>query len=295
MALMTYRGEVTELQGKQFDVPAGVPISQAAAWIESQQREQLAREAAAAAKAEADREAQVREAELLAARIEAAKSGEEFRSDLSNLQAQITEVREQLEAPDVEGVLAMHASTMTAFATAREVLQSVDEAIVKAETLQTTAAELLAEAEAARAASIQIAKNEQELINGAFSTYGLALEDLQQQVNDASTRVGELNAEATENRDLIRTASQITETAIDIAGQEAKKAVNEGMDEMLALLSLALEVMGIDETQLNLQLSSDELQPNSGVYLTREYLRRVKDIHTGKGEARDASITGPLV
>ena len=47
--------------------------------------------------------------------------------------------------------------------------------------------------------------------------------------------------------------------------------------------------------QLAIQLNTDELEPNRGVFLTREYLRRVKDLTSGKGEARDASIDGPLL
>ena len=56
---------------------------------------------------------------------------------------------------------------------------------------------------------------------------------------------------------------------------------------MLAILSLALEVMGINEKALALQLNTDEVDPNRGVFLTREYLRRVKDIYTAKGNARN--------
>lgn len=64
MATVTYRGQVEELQGAPFDVPDSVvKAGQAASWIESQHREQQAREAAAA-------EAERRQQELLAARLE---------------------------------------------------------------------------------------------------------------------------------------------------------------------------------------------------------------------------------
>ena len=66
-----------------------------------------------------------------------------------------------------------------------------------------------------------------------------------------------------------------------------EKAVNEGMEDMLAILSLAPEVMGINEKALALQLNTDEVDPNRGVFLTREYLRRVEDIYTAKGNARN--------
>ena len=64
---------------------------------------------------------------------------------------------------------------------------------------------------------------------------------------------------------------------------------------MLSIFSVALDVIGISEQQLALQLNTDEVDPNQGDFLTREYLRRVKDIHSGKGNARDADIQGPLL
>ena len=292
---VVYRGDVTELRGTRWDVPAGVPSSSMASWIESQHREQQAREAAATAKAEADAEAQARESELLAARVEAARTGEAFRTELNELRERIETVRGELETPDAESLMAMNASVMTAFRTAREVLEQVDEAIAKAETLTVSADAMLAEAEAQKQASISVLRTQQDAINGSFETYRVALADLQQQTNDASTAVGRLNAEAQDNRELIRTAGEITETAIDIAGLEAKKAVDEAMDETLALLSVAMEAMGITEESLALQMNADQIQPDRGVFLTREFLRRIKDIHSGKGSARDASIEGPLL
>ena len=135
--------------------------------------------------------------------------------------------------------------------------------------------------------SLALLKNNQEQINGSFETYRRALADLQAQTNDASRSVGALNTAAQDNRELIATAANISEQAINIAGLEAKKAVDQGMEEMLAVLSLALEVMGINEKALALQLNTDEVDPNLGVFLTREYLRRVKDIYAAKGNARD--------
>ena len=61
------------------------------------------------------------------------------------------------------------------------------------------------------------------------------------------------------------------------------------MDEMLAVLSLALEAMGITEEALVLQLNADQVQPDRGVFLTREYLRWVKDIYAAKDNARNKS------
>jgi len=86
---------------------------------------------------------------------------------------------------------------------------------------------------------------------------------------------------------LIANVANISELAINIAGLEAKKKVDEGMEDMLAILSLALQVMGINDKALALQLNTDEVDPNRGVFLTREYLRGVKCIYVAKGNAKD--------
>ena len=43
------------------------------------------------------------------------------------------------------------------------------------------------------------------------------------------------------------------------------------------------------------QLNSDENRFDNGIFLTREYLRRIKDIYASKRDARDSSIEGPLL
>ena len=98
--------------------------------------------------------------------------------------------------------------------------------------------------------SLALLKNNQEQINGSFETYRRALADLQEQTNEASRSVGALNTAAQDNRGLICIASEITETAINLAGLEAKKAVDEGMEDLLSILYLGLEVMSIDEKAL---------------------------------------------
>ena len=295
MAKVTYRGDVSELKGSRWDVPAGVPGSQMAAWIESQHREAQAREAAALAKAEADAEAAAREAELLAARIEVAKSGEEFRSDLESLRVEITDVREQLQTPDAEALMAMNASVMSAFTTARDVLERVDEAIARADALQLTAQDLMAEAEAQKQASVDVLRNQQELLNGSFESYRDALAVLEEQANATEVKVGKLNTLASESAEVVTAAANIRESAVDIARQEARAEMEKTRQEFLALMSLALEAMGVDERTLALQLNSDEADPNRGIFLTSEYLRRLTKIQQGKETNRQATFEGVLL
>ena len=297
MQVVTYRGEIEELRGTSWEIPETVPLNGRKAWIESHHREQKAREAAANARAKADAEAQAREAELLASRVEAAKSGEAFRSDLNDLRERIDGMQEQLDSPtpEAEGLVTMHTSVIAAFTTAKQVLEQVEEAVARADELTSKANALLSDAEDQKQASITLLRNQQDMVNGSFETYRRALATLQEETNQASRSVGALNTAAQDNRELIATAANISEEAVNIAGLEAKKAVEEGMTEMLAVLSLALEAMGIDEKSLALQLNTDSVDPNRGIFLTREYLRRVKDIYAAKGNARDADIDGPLL
>ena len=48
MPVLTYRGSIPEIQGQKFDVPASVPQTSRAKWIESTWREEQARATATA-------------------------------------------------------------------------------------------------------------------------------------------------------------------------------------------------------------------------------------------------------
>lgn len=242
----------------------------------------------------AEAERQQRERELLNARIQQQQthdSIDQLKADVEQVNAGLAELSEQFgTSPEVMAMTEWNAVSSSIYARSMQLSEEVAG-------MQSTVSDLLglttAMAEAAKTGeqlqkqSLALLKNNQEQINGSFATYRRALADLQEQTNDASRSVGALNTAAQDNRGMIATAANISEEAINIAGLEAKKAVDEGMEDMLAILSLALEVMGIDEKALALQLNTDEVDPNRGVFLTRESLRRVKDIYTAKGNARN--------
>ena len=292
---VTYRGKIAEIQGTSWEIPDSVPLNGRLAWIESQHRE-------AQLQAAADAEREQREQEVLAARLEKAKqdsSIDRLNSEIQALATGLEDLEQRIVAePDVSAQLQFNAAAADIYA---RNLQLADEV----QTMQATVADLLerttAMAEAAKTGealqqqSLALLKNNKDMINGSFESYSRAIADLQAQTNEASLAVGRLNSEAQDNRELIRTAANISEEAVNIAGLEAKKAVDQGMDEMLAVLSVALEAMGINEQSLALQLNTDEIDPNRGVFLTREYIRRILAIHSGKGNARDADIEGPLL
>ena len=70
-----------------------------------------------------------------------------------------------------------------------------------------------------------------------------------------------MNTAAQDNREIIATAANISEEVVNISGLEENKAVDQGMDEMLTVLSLALRDIGIDEQSLALQLNVDQVKP----------------------------------
>ena len=292
---VTYRGKIAEIQGTSWEIPDSVPLNGRLAWIESQHRE-------AQLQAAADAEREQREQEVLAARLEKAKqdsSIDRLNSEIQALATGLEDLEQRIVAePDVSAQLQFNAAAADIYA---RNLQLADEV----QTMQATVADLLErttamaeatkEGERLQQQSLALLKNNKDMINGSFESYSRAIADLQAQTNEASLAVGRLNSEAQDNRELIRTAANISEEAVNIAGLEAKKAVDQGMDEMLAVLSVALEAMGINEQSLALQMNTDEIDPNRGVFLTREYIRRILAIHSGKGNARDADIEGPLL
>ncbi|KZR92118.1 hypothetical protein MITS9509_01576 [Synechococcus sp. MIT S9509] len=295
MLKVTHRGEIVQLQVTSWEVPDSIPIDGRKAWIESQHRE-----AQLPSAAEAER--QRRKRELLNARIQQQQTQDtigQLQADVEQVNAGLAELSERFgTSPDVTAMTEWNAASSAIYA--RSMLLSEEVAGMQATVSdlleRTTAmAEATKTGEQLQKQSLALLKNNQEQINGSFETYRRALADLQAQTNDTSRSVGALNTAAQDNRELIATAANISEEAINIAGLQAKKAVDEGMEDMLAILSLALEVMSINEKALALQLNTDEFAPNRGVFLTREYLRRVKDIHSGKGNARDADIEGPLL
>ena len=295
MPSITYRGTIEELKGSTWDVPNSVPFDQKAAWIESKHKEQQSLDAANAERPQ-------RESDLLSARIR-----DQLNQDaMAQLQAEVSGVAAGLEdlsdrfgtAPDVAAMTEWNAASAAIYDRSMRLSDEVA-------AMQATVSELLertaAMAEAAKTGdrlqqeALQLLRNQQLMVNGSFETYRNALFDLETDTRVAQENVGRLNTTASESREVVEQASRIQETAIDIARQEAKAETEKLTDEFLALIGVAFEAMGITEEQLAIQLNTDELEPNRGVFLTREYLRRVKDLTSGKGEARDASIDGPLL
>ena len=74
-----------------------------------------------------------------------------------------------------------------------------------------------------------------------------------------------------------------------MARQEAKAAVDEGMDDLLAVLSFTLQALGIDEQSLALQINTDRIDPRRGIFLTRDFVSKLAEIHARMGANREAS------
>jgi hypothetical protein len=158
MTQVTYRGKVEELLGTTWDVPASVVAAkQAASWIESQHREQLARDAAEA-------EAERRQQELLAARLEEQRQRAE--AEMAAAEAAPVATREELKAELREELDDLTRAVLTGAAAVESkelaIIQRTDEwegrhesLLAKQEETAAVAAEQVVAAQATTQASVE--------------------------------------------------------------------------------------------------------------------------------------------
>ena len=285
MPLLTYRGAIPELQGQKFDVPTSVPLTGASKWIESSWREEQAMATATAEK-------ESREAEVLAARVEKARQDEsisKLTTDLEGVTAQLEELNNRIVAePDVSAQLQFNASAAGIYNRSLELADEVS-------AMQATVADLLTRATAmAEAAAVgeqlqqqalAMLTNNQQMMNGSFETYSAELQRLSDRTNFALIEVQELNTEATESRETLRIAQNITDEAVNIARQESTKAVAEMRDEFLDLMALSLRALGLRESDLTSTANAIAVAPNDSGTIRRSSVERFIEISRKANES----------
>ena len=294
MAIVTYRGTVPEIQGEKFDVPASVPLTSRAKWIESTWREEQARSAA-----EAEREA--REQRLLQERIESTRQ----QNAIDNLTAELQGMADRLEElsgriveePDTAAMVRWNAASASIY---ERSLRLADEVAVA----QSNVTELLeriaaAAEEAAQGAqmkteSLLLLKNQQRMTAAAFESYREELERLSLRTNNAIVEVGELNTSAQENRDVIEQAADISQQAVDIAQQAARAEIQKTREELLDLMALCLRALGLRESDLIATANSIEVAPNDSGTIRRATVERFIEI-SGKANAAIERARGESV
>lgn len=282
---LTYRGKISEIQGQKFQVPSSIPLESRAAWIESNWREQQAREAA-------EQERQEREQRLLQERIEATRQENligNLKAELSQMADRIEELNDRIVAePDTEAMLRWNAASAGIY---ERSLGLADEV----EAMQATVTDLLAKATAmAEAAAIgeelqqqalNLLKNQQKMTAGSFSTYAAELQRLRDETNAAQIQVGALNTEAQDSRDVIQQAANIQQEAVNIAEREARRAVGEMQGDFMDVLALSLRALGLRESDLIATANSIATAPNSSGTIRRASVERFIEISRKTNDA----------
>ena len=243
-------GAVEELRGRAFAVPSTVTAK--AGWIESQWREEQARKAAAA-------EAEQRNATVLSDRIEqqrvadsqALQMAEANAAEAASLRAQVVELQQQLAMPDASRFAEIANGTTAAMGRTFDLQQQVAALSEQTEALALRTQEM-ADACAAQADSNQaVLRNAQELMNGSFGSYGSALQRFQGELTEQEVRISELASKTADNWEVVEKAGRISESAKEIARQEANELITRQLTEFRVFLSVALNAIGVNQRDID--------------------------------------------
>ena len=248
------------------------------------------------------KEKKAREQQVLADRI--AKQKDEavveaqlspIRNQVVGLQEQLAEMSALLASPDAAAVVEINANTTANMARTMDAAEKTRELIDQAEGLQATVGLLATEVETLQQQVIALLRNQQQMINGSFETYSAELQRLRDETNSATVAVGALNTSAQDNREVIEQAANIREESINIAGQEATKAVGEMRDEFLDLMTLSLRALGLSEIDLIQTANAIAVEPSNTATIRRASVERFIEIsrktnaaiEAARGEVRD--------
>jgi hypothetical protein len=176
MPEVVYRGSVEEIQGSRWTVPDSVlQAGQGRQWIESQHRQQLAEEAA-------KQEAEARQRELLAARVEAARLQAEADA------ATPSPSRDQLKQELVNELDALTRSVLTGAAAVESkelrIVERCDEWEQRHETLLSDAEARISEAEAQVQAAQAITQASSEQVQSELDNHRLELRSLESELRE---------------------------------------------------------------------------------------------------------------
>ena len=272
MAIVTYRGANKTLVGEKFDVPDDiVRKGLAARWIE---------ETVATAEQQKRLDLQV-ENERKTRRNQQDKVVGEIRAQLRELEANVTALADRMEADPPDMATAALAANQTAAAIDRhyrlsqealELQDTIEEPLLEAGRLAEESKSYLLSAQQERDASIKIARNQQAAVNAQFDSYSKALQRARTDLNELNDLVGEFKSEVSANRETVRQASRIKESAVGIARDTASTAVEEMRDEFYGTLNLILQAVGLDRSAALQTLNSAAVKGPSGAILTRQEL-----------------------
>ena len=242
-----------EIGGRQFEVPDA--IRDKAEWIESHWREARAKEVAAKereqrdAKVLADRQAAIKQQEA-----EALLLAREVDGELSVVKRELADVQSAVAAPDQQKIV--EASQAAAALMGRVVDSSRDlNALAdKVQALHEQTAQMLELATAERQTTLDLIKNQQELINGGNEYHARLINEYAARYQEAAQEAIDLSGQINANWEVVQNATRINETAITQATAASKELLMEQHEEFLASLNVALGAMGVTQEDLDREL-----------------------------------------
>lgn len=245
-------GAIEALRGQSFDVP--MSVSDKRGWIESRYREQAAREAAEAEKESRDaavlrdRQEQVRAAAADQQRRDA------LTAELEVVRAELADVRQQVANPDERRLLEVNQNTTACMGRVLDAADKVAGLVDRVEELEAKARELAALADADRQVSLDLIKNQIELLNGIQRSNGELINQYAARYQEAAQEAIDLSEQINANWEVVQNATRINETAIAQATAASKKLLMEQHEEFLASLNVALGAMGVTQEDLDREL-----------------------------------------
>lgn len=254
-----------EIGGQKFNVPD--TIRDKAGWIESRYREQASREAA-----EAEKEA--RDAAVLRDRqeqVRAAAADQQRRdaltAELEVVRAELADVRQQVANPDERRLLEVNQNTTVCMGRVLDAADKVAGLVDRVEELEAKAQELAALAEADRQASLDLIKNQIDLVNGLQKTNGDLINQYASRYTEAAQEAINLSEQIGQNWETVSNAAKINETAIAQATAASRELITGQLEEFRVFLSLALMAIGVTDRDIEEQVSKLETNFQRGMFI----------------------------
>ena len=285
MPVVTYRGKNTALMGTSWDVPTDVLLNgTAVSWIETNA-------------AAADQQRLAQQAETTRTRKRRSDEITKLTTLVGELSTRLADLEELLETDPPDMATAAMAANQTAAAIDRHhrlsqealaLQDEIEEPLLQANKLAADSSEFLSKAAELREQSMQLIRNQQQMINGSFQSFSPFINSIRQDTNDLSTRVGELNAEISANAETVRQAAQIKESAVDIARQTAEQESAEMRTEFYGVVNAILQALGLDRSAALQALNQAEVMGSNGVVLTRQEIAYYASIYSRASDTKAA-------
>lgn len=275
-------GPMEELRGVYADVPSSV--TDKAAWLESQYREEMA-------KALAKKEREARDERVLADRIEQQRRlGEQLPDRVAALEAELAGLKQlQSEIPSTTdlqniqtGIIASHTSLLNGeqflAASSRELEKNAstqhEQALAVGETFE--------RAKELQAQTLEVNRNRLELSNQAQEASAKLIRERDERIAKEQEHSRELSNQIAENHQIVHAARQLDQASVEKQKQLFNQAVEqvkaELTDEFVEMMNLLITSLGLTEDTLNLTANSVDMGSKSAVRLSHRQIQFFADV-----------------